>query len=341
MPDIRISDLPAAAAALLAMEFEVNDAGVSRKVTLTQILAKLDESFLTPAEAGAAYQPLDTDLTALAALAVTGLLARTAAGAVAARTITGTANQVTVANGSGVAGNPTLSLPQDIHSGASPSFAGLSLGGLPAGAVIVAGSAGALTGDAAKLVWDAANKRLGLGVASPTVGFDYSAPTAPLMLREITAAVWDSPQSAVTIGLKNAGGIVDVGSGPSFLFRADNSAGAASFLGRLSGIWENRTAGAEAAAVVLSVRGGSADVLAQTEALRVTATRDLQLNGVGNTVITSARHHQLRSYTVATLPSVAGAAGQMIFVSNALGGPVPAYNDGASWRRCTDATVVS
>jgi hypothetical protein len=43
------------------------------------------------------------------------------------RTITGTANQVIVANGDGVAGNPVLSLPQDIHSGALPTFAGLTL----------------------------------------------------------------------------------------------------------------------------------------------------------------------------------------------------------------------
>lgn len=38
------------------------------------------------------------------------------------RTITGTTNQVTVTNGNGVSGNPTLSLPQDIHTGASPTF---------------------------------------------------------------------------------------------------------------------------------------------------------------------------------------------------------------------------
>jgi len=45
------------------------------------------------------------------------------------RTITGTTNQITVTNGDGVSGNPTLSLPQDIHTGASPTFAGASLTG--------------------------------------------------------------------------------------------------------------------------------------------------------------------------------------------------------------------
>lgn len=52
-----------------------------------------------------------------------GLLSRTAFGATSARTIIGTSNQITVTNGDGVSGNPTLSTPQDIHTGASPTFA--------------------------------------------------------------------------------------------------------------------------------------------------------------------------------------------------------------------------
>jgi hypothetical protein len=44
-------------------------------------------------------------------ISANGIAARTSAGAYTARTITGTANQVTVTNGDGVAGNPTLSLP--------------------------------------------------------------------------------------------------------------------------------------------------------------------------------------------------------------------------------------
>lgn len=60
-----------------------------------------------------AASKIATILEAIAALASNGLIARTAAGTVSARTITGTANQVTVANGDGVSGNPTLSLPTD------------------------------------------------------------------------------------------------------------------------------------------------------------------------------------------------------------------------------------
>lgn len=56
-------------------------------------------------------QPLDSDLTAVAGLATTGLIVRTAAGSAATRTLTGTANEIAVSNGDGVSGDPTLSLP--------------------------------------------------------------------------------------------------------------------------------------------------------------------------------------------------------------------------------------
>jgi hypothetical protein len=59
-------------------------------------------------------QPLDATLTSLAAYNTNGLLTQTAADTFTGRTVTGTANQITVANGDGVAGNPTLSLPADV-----------------------------------------------------------------------------------------------------------------------------------------------------------------------------------------------------------------------------------
>lgn len=59
-------------------------------------------------------QPLDSDLTAIAALATTGVMVRTGTGTVATRTITGTTNKITVTNGDGVSGNPTLTVGSDI-----------------------------------------------------------------------------------------------------------------------------------------------------------------------------------------------------------------------------------
>lgn len=71
---------------------------------------------------------LNAQLNSLADLASNGLIARTASNTVTARTITGTTNQVNVSNGDGVSGNPTLSLPQNVHTAATPQFAALGLG---------------------------------------------------------------------------------------------------------------------------------------------------------------------------------------------------------------------
>ena len=59
-------------------------------------------------------QPLDATLSALAAYNTTGFLVQTAADTFAGRTITGTTNQITVTNGAGTAGNPTLSFPSTL-----------------------------------------------------------------------------------------------------------------------------------------------------------------------------------------------------------------------------------
>lgn len=77
---------------------------------------------------GSDVQAYDADLDALAALASNGIIVRTGAGTVSARTITGTTNQISVSNGDGVSGNPVLSTPQDIHTSATPQFARLGLG---------------------------------------------------------------------------------------------------------------------------------------------------------------------------------------------------------------------
>jgi len=51
-----------------------------------------------------------------------------------------------------------------------------------------------------------------------------------------------------------------------------------------------------------------------------------------------ATRANLKSYTVATLPSAATAGG-LIYVSDETGGGVPAFSDNTNWRRVTDRTV--
>lgn len=63
---------------------------------------------------GTDVQAYSTELAAYSGLASTGIVARTASGTVAARTITGPAAGLTVSNGSGVSGNPTFALANDL-----------------------------------------------------------------------------------------------------------------------------------------------------------------------------------------------------------------------------------
>jgi len=69
------------------------------------------------------YQPADSDLTALAGLGSTGLIARIAAGTVTTRSIAVSGNGLNaVSNGDGVSGNPTISL--NIGTGSTQVAAG-------------------------------------------------------------------------------------------------------------------------------------------------------------------------------------------------------------------------
>lgn len=63
---------------------------------------------------GSNVQAWDADLDCLAALSTTGIVARTGAGTCATRTVTAPAAGITVSNGDGVAGNPTLALANDL-----------------------------------------------------------------------------------------------------------------------------------------------------------------------------------------------------------------------------------
>lgn len=56
----------------------------------------------------------NADLDALSGFASTGFAARLSSGVWAQRTITGTANEITVGNGNGVSGDPTVSLPSSL-----------------------------------------------------------------------------------------------------------------------------------------------------------------------------------------------------------------------------------
>lgn len=86
-------------------------------------------------------------IDALGAVATSGGLYRTAANTYTARTITGTAGQITVTNGDGVSGAPTISLPSTI-SQATTFSAGTASTSTITGTVILSGSGGLGVGGA-------------------------------------------------------------------------------------------------------------------------------------------------------------------------------------------------
>ena len=92
--------------------FEVS--GVTTGTTRTLTIPNNSGTIALISDLTAGYQPLDSELTAIAAIAANGLIARTAAGTAAVRTIAVPASGLTITNPDGVAGNPTLALADDL-----------------------------------------------------------------------------------------------------------------------------------------------------------------------------------------------------------------------------------
>lgn len=80
-------------------------------------------------QAGNPTLSLSGDLAAIEALGGVGLAVRTGDNTWEVRALQGTANRVTISNGNGSGGNPLFTTPQDTHTGARPTFAGVTLVG--------------------------------------------------------------------------------------------------------------------------------------------------------------------------------------------------------------------
>ena len=74
-------------------------------------------------------------------------------------------------------------------------------------------------------------------------------------------------------------------------------------------------------------------LLSQVQALNQNMSQLIQKTGTLNVLV---------SYTVTQATALTGVAtGQMIYVTNETGGAVPAFYDGASFRRVTDRAIIS
>lgn len=90
--------------------------GTVTSVNLTAPAAGITVSGGPITTTGSITLALADDLSAVEGISGTGIAARTASSTWTTRTITGTANEITVTNGSGVSGNPTLSLATGIDA---------------------------------------------------------------------------------------------------------------------------------------------------------------------------------------------------------------------------------
>jgi hypothetical protein len=151
---IKINALTDGVTAVATDQIPVNRAGADAYVTPGYIQTMISVA--------AVFQPKDATLTALAAYNTNGILTQTAADTFTAITITGTANKITVTNGDGVAGNPTLTISATYVGQTSITTLGTITTGVWTGTTIALanGGSGAVSAAAARVsfglnVWHA------------------------------------------------------------------------------------------------------------------------------------------------------------------------------------------
>lgn len=241
--------------------------GALRKVTRAALLA-----------IGTAVQAYNATLAAIAGLSQTGLVARTGAGSAAARTITETANEITVTNGDGVSGNPTLSLPNALtftgKTITGGTFSGITLSGtttlpgsgsISSGGNIALGSGNRVDLSAGRVaidgITDANNHGVRLGASGSSYLHITSQSGDAWQLNQFNGSAWSTK---LTVAAGGAATFASTASAPAFIptgssapangmyLPSSNHLGLAANSNRQVDIWESSST-----PVLDLIRGGS------------------------------------------------------------------------------------
>lgn len=141
---------------------------------------------------GTNVQAFDADLSAVAGLASNGLIVRTGSGTATVRTLTGTTNELTVTNGDGVSGNPTVSLPSAMtftgKTITGGTFSGITLSGATSGP-------GGFGVDSSGFVTGGGTGGWTIGSKASAVRIDYNGTT----FRALTAAGGNAPLTVLNL----------------------------------------------------------------------------------------------------------------------------------------------
>ncbi len=252
--------------------FEVS--GVTTGTTRTLTIPNASGTIALLADLTAGYQPLDSDLTALAALAANGLIARTGAGTVSVRSITAPAAGLTVTNGDGVSGNPTLALANDLAA-----VEGIATTGFVRRTGVDTWSASAIAdGDLPSALTGKTYNALTL--AANATGFAVSGGTTSKTLT-ISNSVTLAGTDGTTITLPATTGTVALNNQTMFI--------------GTTGVAINR------ASASLSLTGVSIDGSAGSATTATTATKATNLVGGNNTTLLGAIGYQSNTDTTTLL----------------------------------------
>lgn len=205
-----------------------------------------------------AFQPRDTDLDAIAALAANGIIVRSGTGTAVTRSIVAPAAGITITNGDGVSGNPTLALANDLAA-----LEGLSTTGLIARTADGAATTRTITGPAAGITVTNGNGVSGnptIALANDLAALEGLSSTG-LIIRtgDGTATTRSIAGTSGRIGVTNGDGI----SGAPTIDLATSGVSAGTFTKITVDVYGRATVGAQASLSDLSSPSADFDFNAQ------------------------------------------------------------------------------